>query len=109
MKRLSPMRYCLLCTTSLLKAGESQVLRPSLWYVCLPSGGIGSSRLSRDDEPELQLMVSLELVVELSESLSPSEQQGCSRLPGASGAEEEEESGVVGGCCGEEEDEGVSG
>lgn len=68
------MRYCLLCATSLLKGGESQLWRLSLWYVCLPRGGSGSRRLSLDDEPELQLMVSLEFVVEFSESLSPSEQ-----------------------------------
>lgn len=43
-------------------------------------------------------MVSLEFVVEFSESLSPSEQHCCSKLPGGSGAEEEDESGVVGGC-----------
>lgn len=55
------------------------------------------------------MTVSLELVVELSESLSPSEQHGCSRPPGGRAVEEEEDSGVVGGCCGEEDDEGVSG
>lgn len=47
--------------------------------------------------------------MELSESLSPSEQHGCSRPPGGRAVEEEEDSGVVGGCWGEEEDEGVSG
>lgn len=43
-------------------------------------------------------MVSLELVVEFRESLSPSE---CSMPVGGSGAEEEEESGVSGGWVGE--------
>lgn len=92
------MRYWRRCTTSLLKGGESQLCRVSLWYVCLPSGGSGSCRLSWDEEPELQLTVSLELVVELSESLSPSEQHGCSSPPGGRAVEEEEDRGVVGGC-----------
>ncbi|TNN49816.1 hypothetical protein EYF80_039970 [Liparis tanakae] len=51
--------------------GESQLLRVSLWYVCLLS--VCSRRLSRDDDSELQLMVSLELDVLLTLSLSPSE------------------------------------
>lgn len=54
----------------------------------------GSLKLSREDEPELQLIVSLELVVELSESLSPSD--GSKPVEG-SGADEVEESGVNGG------------
>lgn len=57
--------------TSLLKAGESQLLRVSLWYVCLLS--VCSRRLSRDEDSELQFMVSLELEVLLMLSLSPSE------------------------------------
>lgn len=46
LNRLRPIRYWRLCTTSLLKGGESQLWRLSLWYVCLPRGGRGSRRLS---------------------------------------------------------------
>lgn len=46
--------------------------------------------------------------MELSESLSPSEQHGCSRPPGGRAVDDADERGVVGGCCGDEDDEGVS-
>lgn len=67
------------------------------------SAGSGSLKLSREDEPELQLIVSLELVVELRESLSPSDG---SRPVEGSCADEVEESGVSGGWEGDTDESG---
>lgn len=69
----------------------------------MASADSGSLRLSREDEPELQLIVSLELVVELRESLSPSDG---SRPVEGSGADKLEESGVSGGWVAETDGSG---